>query len=551
MSSELHLLLNVAVAVVIALVGGLLAHRLRQSVIVGYLLAGVVIGPFTPGFVGDREEIAALAEVGVIFLMFALGIEFSFRELARVKGIVVMGTLVQIGLTIGAGVSLAVVLGWPQAQGLFFGCIVAISSSTMVVLKTLIDRGEVASPHGRTLLGILIIQDLATVVMIALLPKLALGSQDFSGVLTSLVTVLGFVGATIVLGNSVVPRFMHRVERLHSPELFLLTAVALALGTATVSAMLGLSPALGAFMAGLMLTETEFDHRVVAEIVPMRNLFATLFFVSVGMLIDPMFVFSRPGEVLGMAAFIMLAKVLASFLAIAPYRPGPSIVIFSSLGLLQVGEAAFILSRVGVQIGAISESLQTLILTSSVLSIAATPPAFALAAKLTATLGRLPRVQQLLSGQGLQPPGVMMQRDHAVVIGYGRVGRRVTEGLRRAGLDIIIVDDSQAGRELVPPDVPMIHGNAVQASILRAASVESARLLVVALPDSGTTRAVVRELRALNPSAPILARAARPEDEAILPELGATAVVAPEAAGAQLLLERCAHELNLDMVDLP
>ena len=248
-----------------------MAHRLRQSVIVGYLLAGVVIGAFTPGFVGDREQIAALAEVGVIFLMFALGIEFSLRELARVKRIALAGTCAQVLLTIAAGVGLGAVIGWPFEQGLFFGGIIAISS-TMVILKTLLDRGEVAASHGRILLSMLIVQDLAAVVLIVLLPQVAAGSDAAAyDVGLTFVKALAFIGATLFLGARVVPQLMHRVERLHSPELFLLTAVALALGTATVSGLVGLSPALGAFMGGLMLSETEFDHRVVAEVVPMQT----------------------------------------------------------------------------------------------------------------------------------------------------------------------------------------------------------------------------------------------------------------------------------------
>jgi monovalent cation:H+ antiporter-2, CPA2 family len=312
MSQELHLLVNVAIAVTVALVGGLLAHAIRQPVIVGYLVAGVVIGPFTPGFIGDREQIAGLAEVGVIFLMFALGIEFSLKDLARVRNVAVFGTTLQILLTIGAGIGLGAALGWPLGQGLFFGGILAISS-TMVVLKMLLERGEVASPHGQVLLGMLIVQDLATVLLVVLLPRLAGGvGLDLLDLVWTLGKAAAFVAATLILGARLVPRIMARVEQLRSPELFLLVAVALALGTATLSAALGLSPALGAFLGGLLLTETEFDHRVIAEVVPMRNLFATLFFVSVGMLIDPTFVMANLVIVLGMAAFISIVKAFST-----------------------------------------------------------------------------------------------------------------------------------------------------------------------------------------------------------------------------------------------
>src|SRR3954452_17525977 len=377
--AELHLIVNIAVAVAVALVGGLLAHRLRQPVIVGYLLAGVAIGAFTPGFIGDREQIASLAEVGVIFLMFALGIEFSLKELARVKGVALIGTGVQMGLTILAGVGLGAALGWPLARGLFFGGVIAISS-TMVILKTLLDRGEVAAPHGRVLLGMLIVQDLAVVILIVLLPQLAgEASLELGDVGLTLLKGVAFIGGVIFLGTRVVPPFMARVERLRSPELFLMTAVALALGTAAGSALLGLSPALGAFLGGLLLTETEFDHRVVAEVVPMRNLFATLFFVSVGMLINPAFIVRHLPTVIGLAFFIMVAKALATLLGVTPFRLGGRTAAFVSLGMVQIGEFSYVLARSGREAVVVSDDFNTLILAASLVTIVLTPVGFGLA----------------------------------------------------------------------------------------------------------------------------------------------------------------------------
>jgi CPA2 family monovalent cation:H+ antiporter-2 len=376
MPAELHLIMNVAAAVGVALVGGLLAHALRQPVIVGYLLAGVAIGPFTPGFVGDREQIAALAEVGVIFLMFALGIEFSLRELARVRAVALGGTTLQVLLTLGAGLVLGLVLGWSFGQALFFGGVIAISS-TMVILKTLLERDEVGAPHGQVLLGMLIVQDLAAVLLIVVLPRLAVRSTIE---LVDLALTLGkagaFIGATLFLGARVVPRLMRRVEALGSAELFLLTAVSLALGTATLSALLGLSAALGAFLGGLLLTETEFDARVVAEMVPMRNLFATLFFVSIGMLIDPSFVLANWGAVLGLSAFIVVAKAVLAGAAVLPFRLGARTIVFTALGLVQIGEFSYVLAQAGRGAGIISDDLNSLILAASVVTIVLTPLAF-------------------------------------------------------------------------------------------------------------------------------------------------------------------------------
>lgn len=570
MGQEAHLILNIAVAVAIALAGGLLAHRLGQSVIIGYLLAGVAIGPFTPGFIGDRAQIAALAEVGVVFLMFALGIEFSLQELGWVRGVALLGTVAQVALTMVAGLGLGWLVGWPFAQSLFFGGIIAISS-TMVILKTLIDRGEVASHHGRVLLGMLIVQDLVAVLLIVVLPQVAGGGAAPGEGLLTLAKAAAFIGATLVLGARVVPRLMARVEELGSAELFLLTAVALALGSATVSTLLGLSPALGAFLAGLLLTETEFDHRVVAEVVPMRNLFATLFFVSVGMLIDPWFILANLPAVFGLAAFIVLAKALITLAVVLPFGLGSKTAVFTALGLIQIGEFSYLLARAGREAGAISDSLHALILTSSVVTIVLTPAAFWVAPRVDLALARLPgvgrrfRPQPTVLGVPAGPAGQITgagygesrvgdggaphkegPAGHAIVVGYGRVGRRVVAGLRAVELPVTVIeDDLHLVREITRQGITAVYGDASYRAILEAAQVDRARLVVVALPDAGATRAVVLNARRANPTAPILARVAREEYDERVRQAGATAIVGPERAGALLLLEESARALGL------
>jgi monovalent cation:H+ antiporter-2, CPA2 family len=344
---------------------------------------------------------------------------------------------------------------------------------------------------------------------------------------------------------------MARVERLRSPELFLLTAVALALGVATLSALLGLSPALGAFMAGLLLTETEFDHRVVAEVVPMRNIFATLFFVSVGMLIDPAFIAASLPAVLGMAAFIVLVKALATVAAVVPFRLGSKATVFTGLGMIQIGEFSYVLARAGREVGAVSEALNSLILTSSMVTILLTPLAFLTAAPLASLLDRRPSVRRWLAGRAHDEAQSGQLAEHAIVVGYGRVGSRVVAGLRSVGLPVVVIEeDLHLVQRLTAGGVPAIYGDASQTLILQAAHPEQARLLVVALPDAGATRVVVREARRFNERLPILARAARLEERAVLSAFGATRVVAPELAGATLLLEASAHLLDLDSATL-
>ncbi len=545
MGAEFHLILNVAIAVTVALIGGLIAHRLHQSVIVGYLLAGIVLGPFTPGFVGDREQIAALAEIGVVFLMFALGIEFSLKELARVRNVALLGTAIQVLLLIGAGVVLGGVLGWPMSQSIFFGGIISISS-TMVILKTLLDRGEVASNQGRVLLGMLIVQDLAVVVLVALLPRLASGSgTDPFDLLFILGKAVAFIAVVLFLGTRVVPHFMARVERLHSPELFLLTAVALALGTATISALLGLSAALGAFLGGLLLTETDFDHRVIAEVVPMRNLFATLFFVSVGMLIDPGFIMTHIPAVLGLTLFIVVAKALLTMGAILPFKLGGKTTVFASLGMIQIGEFSYVLASTGRASGAISAELNSLVLASSVLTILLTPAAFLVAPRVERWLQRAPGLGSLFRARPVLAGDEEALRDHAIVVGYGRVGSYVVQGLRESGLPVVVIEeDMHLVQQIRSEDMSVVYGDASYPSVLGAAHIEHAQLVVVALPDSGATRVVVRNARRVNASVPILARIAREEDEETLKRIGVTQVIAPERAGAQLLLESCLYAVG-------
>ena len=322
--------------------------------------------------------------------------------------------------------------------------------------------------------------------------------------------------------------------------------MALALGAASLSGLLGLSPALGAFLGGLLLTETEFDHRVVAEVIPMRNLFATLFFVSVGMLIDPTFVLHALPAVLGLAAFVALAKVLMTLLAVLPFRLGARTTAFTALGLLQIGEFSYLLAQTGRGVGALSDELNSLILTSSVVTIILTPPAFRLAPAVGRGLDRLPLLGRHLGVPTSAPDEQSLLAGHAVVVGHGRVGGAVASQLQRAGLPVAVVDaDLHVVRHLRAAGVPAVYGDAAYPSVLHAAHPERAHLVVVALPDAGTARAAVAEVRRVNRTVPVLARAAHAEEDEPLRRAGATGVVAPEQAGAELLVEHALAVLRL------
>jgi monovalent cation:H+ antiporter-2, CPA2 family len=550
MAQEIPLVLNVAVALAIAVAGGLAASWLKQSPILGYLLAGVIIGPFTPGFVGNREQIAALADVGVIFLMFGLGVAFSLKDLARVRATATLGTTAQVVLTIIGGLIGGVILGWGSSQGFFFGFVLTASSS-MVILKTLLDRGEIASGHGRLLLSMAIVQDLIVVVLIIVLPKLvAVASEPLDvarDVAVTIVKAVAFVGISLIVGLKVIPWLMGHVTRLRSSELFIVTAAVLALGAASVSTLLGLSPALGAFVAGLLLSESEFDHRVISEVVPVRDLFATLFFVSVGMLIDISFVLENWPMVLATAAFTLLLKSGATFLGILPFRLTARTAAFTTLGMIPVGELNFVLAQVGLETGAISTHVYNLVLTSALVTIVLTPAAFSLAPRLAEQMLRTPFLRRAFdSVTGASTEGGKLEA-HAIVIGYGRVGQSVARGLRDAGMHVAIIDSRLSRvRDGVADGMPAIYGNAFSNTVLEAAHIDNARLAVVALPDFGPARAAIQQLRALNPRIVIAARAEHIVNEDALRAAGAHLVIVPELAGASALLHGA-----LDMLGLP
>jgi CPA2 family monovalent cation:H+ antiporter-2 len=550
MTNEIPLVLNVAIALAIAVAGGFTASWLRQSPILGYLLAGVLIGPFTPGFVGDRGQIAELADVGVIFLMFGLGVAFSLKDLARLRGVATIGTTIQVVLTIAGGVALGSLFAGGAMQGFVFG-VVLVASSSMVILKTLLDRGEIASTHGRLLLSMAIVQDLIVVVLIVILPKLVAlekGLPPYEVAIDVGITVtkaLLFIGISMFVGQRLVPWIMGHVSGLRSSELFIVTAAVLALGSASVSTLLGLSPALGAFVAGLLLSESEFDHRVISEVVPVRDLFATLFFVSVGMLIDVRFIANNWALVLGIAGFTLVLKGLATFIGVLPFRVAARTMAFTSLGMIPLGELNFVLAQVGVQERALSTDMYNLILTSALVTIVLTPAAFSFAPKLAESLLKVGWLRGFFDGgRGIECEAAQLDQ-HAIVIGYGRVGQSVARGLREAGLIVAVIDARLSRvREGLADGWPSIYGNAFSATVLEAAHIGSARLVVIALPDFGPARAAIAQVRSMNPNLVIAARAEHPSNELDLRGAGAHLVVVPELAGATALLRGALERLQ-------
>jgi CPA2 family monovalent cation:H+ antiporter-2 len=436
-------------------------------------------------------------------------------------------------------------------QGFVFGAVITASSS-MVILKTLLDRGEIASGHGRLLLSMAIVQDLIVVVLIVIVPKLialerGLPLQEVAiDVGLTIVKALVFIGLALVIGLRLVPWLMGHVTRMRSSELFIVMAAVLALGAASVSALLGLSAALGAFVAGLLLSESEFDHRVISEVVPVRDLFATLFFVSVGMLIDLGFIVDHWPEVLGVAAFTLVLKALATFVGVVPFRVTARTAAFTTLGMVSLGELNFVLAQAGLQSGALTSDLYNLVLTSALVTIVLTPAAFNFAPVFADFLAHRPALRVWFdTGTGASAEAAALEA-HAIVIGYGRVGQSVAKGLREAGMTVAVIDSRLSRvRDGVGDGLQSIYGNAFSPTVLEAAHIDTARLAVVALPDFGPARSTIQQIRTSNPRIVIAARAEQSANEEALRRAGADLVIVPELAGATALLHGVLDRLSL------
>ena len=551
MGTTLPLLINLSAALAAAFVCGLIATSLRLSPIVGYLVAGIAVGPFTPGFVADHDTIAALADIGIVLLMFALGIAFSLRDLARVGRVAIGGTLLQVLLTIGGGWLVGRVFGVPVGEALYLGAIL-VASSSMVILKSLLDRGEIASSHGRLLLSMSIVQDLVVVVLVAVLPQVMASEANSDPfelaqvVGIKLLVAAVFIGAGTFAGLRYVPRVMDYVTRRQSPELFTALTALLALGIAAFSAAIGLSAALGAFMAGLMLSESEYDKRLTSEIVPFRDLTTMLFFVFVGMMVDVEFLLSHGGAVLGLALLVLVLKWLATLIGLLPFALEARTLAFTSVGMVPIGELNYLLANAGLPVGAVSNATYNLVLGASVISILLTPAAFHAAPVVARSLQRVPGLKRRFAGVTVYAEATTISSD-AVVIGYGRVGDTVARGLQALGMTVTAVDHRlNLVRDATARGLRGVYGDAAARIVLDAAHVSTARLVVIAVPDMTTARTALKLVRELNASATVIVRARSETDLEALLQAGADGTLVPEIAGAEALLQA-----SLDRLAMP
>lgn len=546
---ELPILTNIAVALAIAFCGGLIARRLGLPTIAGYLVSGVAIGPFTPGFVGDIEAISQLAELGVIFLMFGVGLHFSMRDLWEVRDIAVPGALVQMAIVTALGFALTQAWGWSVSSGLVLGLAVSIAS-TVVLLRGLMDQGLLNTRYGRVAVGWLVLEDLATVLILVLLPALAPSGQgDVWG--TAGIAILkagGFIGLMLLAGARFAPWLLLRIASTRSRELFILAVVAIAVGTAFGSAELfGVSLALGAFLAGVVVSGSSISYQVGAEVVPFRETFAVLFFVSVGMLVNPRYLLDHAGQVLALTLLIVFGKsIIASLLGFLFPHPARTALIVGA-GLSQIGEFSFILGRAGLELNLLNQDQYSLILAGSVLSIMVNPLMFRGVPHVEAALRRFPQLWRIIDRHGPAPqPRHELLKDHVVVVGYGRVGQHIVTVLGRLQIPRLVVE-IDAGRiaALEQQGIPALMGDAANSELLNHAGLEQARALVVTLPDEAATEVVVAAARQLAPQLPIIARAATQSGVNRLAQLGALDVIHPELEGGLEIVRHTLLRLGL------
>ena len=533
MHHEISLITTIAAALGLGLLFGMLAIRLKLPALVGYLAAGVLIGPATPGFVADVQLAAQLAEIGVMLLMFGVGLHFSLRDLLEVKGVALPGALLQIGVATAMGIGLTYMWGWSLGAGLVFGLALSVAS-TVVLLRALEARGVLDSMNGRIAVGWLVVEDLVMVLVLVMLPALSgpLGGKGEAG--TELWPALGktllqvgaFVAFMLVIGRKIFPWFLWRVAKTGSRELFTLAVIAAAVGIAYGSSHLfGVSFALGAFFAGMVLRESELSHRAAEESLPLRDAFSVLFFVSVGMLFDPMVLVEYPLQVLATVAIILFGKSLAAFVLVLALRYPINTAVTVSASLAQIGEFSFILAALGMQLELLPVLGQNLILAGAIISIAVNPLMFSLAAPLEKWLRSRPDLARKLERSSDPLAELPMETAHeklsgqVVLVGFGRVGRRIADDLAARGVHFVVAEQN---REIVEAlrdrGIPAVVGNAAEPAVLIQAHITHAALLVIATPDTFHVRRMVEIARMLNPSIRAVVRSHNHNEAALLRE---------------------------------
>ena len=548
MAADHAFVLDLTLALGSSAVGGLVAHRLRQPALLGYLLSGLLIGPSGFGLLRDLEQIEGLAEIGVAFLLFALGVEFSLAELRRVRNIAIQGSLLQMGGTITLVTLLTVVVGWSSSwpQGFFLGLVLSLSS-TAVVLKLLTERGETGTVHGQIMLAILIAQDLALGLMLAFLPALTQPDTLGATLATALAKFLVFLAGAIALGRWGVPWLLRTVAATESQELFLLTVIALCLGVAWFTSLLGLSIEMGAFVAGLMVAEVDYADQALGRVLPLRDTFACLFFASVGMLIDPQVLLENWIWIVELVSLVMVGKALIILPVVLRFGYSFKTALLVAVGLNQIGEFSFVLALQGFNLGLINEPQYLLLLGTAAITLVLTPAWMKSAPALLVGMMKLPGLRtwlhQLSEPQMFAVPDNLT--DHVIVAGYGRVGQVLVNILQNRGYGVLVIENSEAAiQRLRQRQLPFVYGDADAEQVLDKTHLETAKALAIALPDPTSTRLLLQRALVRAPELDIIARSHTDAEIDLLTQMGAREVVQPEFEAAMELGSHLLHTLG-------
>ena len=531
----------------LAFLGGFLAKKLKQSAIIGYLLTGIFLGSWLISYLKAMPILSDLVNIGIAFLMFTIGLELSFKRLYRVRDIVFWGGILEILGVIVLGVLILPLFGFDFYSSLFMAATFSLSS-TAVVVKILSEKGELDALHGEIMLGWLLIQGLAVLTMVMILPALAgVGDGGWSQLIFSIVKAAGFLVLAILLGRKILPFLINKVADLQSRELLLLAIVAICLFLTLVSAALGLSIALGAFLAGMIISETSERHAIFSQIRPLRDIFSILFFVSLGMFLTPRFLVANFPQILGLALGVIFFKFLIILILTFYLGYHAKTAILISLGLVQVGEFSFILASLGMNQGLIDSQVYSLILAVTILTLLVAPGLISFAPKLYLKLRKtsqkhLPRVFQRLfvryDSSKSHAAGLNLE-NHVVICGHGRTGNWIARALRMIGIPFVVIDyDHQVISRLKENDIPALYGDPADIDVLDYAQIEKAKIVIIAIPDEATQEMVVANCQTLNSSVKIISRLHQGKEQSRLKALGVTSVIQPEFETALSIIHR-------------
>lgn len=534
---------DIVVIMVAALVGALIAQKLKQPLILGYIFAGIIVGPYTGGVtVGDIHDIELLAEIGVALLLFALGLEFSLSELKPVRNIALFGTPIQVVLTIGIGFLIGkYFLGWSTVSSIWLGALISLSS-TMVTLKTLMNRGLVGTLSSKVMIGMLIVQDMAVIPMMIILPQLSDINAGLPLLGFAVIKSVIFILLMLYVGKKLLPWILSNVAKWNSRELFILSITAIGLGIGYATYLFGLSFAFGAFVAGIVLSESDYGHQALSDIIPLRDIFGLLFFTSVGMLLDPMFLIANWGKIISLVLIIGVFKGAIFFVLSMLFGYINIIPIAVGLGLFQIGEFAFVLARTGLSVQAIDQNTYSLVLAVSVVSMVITPFASSLATPLYKLKKRLFNYEPL---QTANIPNSGFS-EHVVIAGGGRVGQHIAEVLTKLDIQFIIIElNYQRMVECKNLNFPVVYGDMTHQTVLEVSRLQAAKLLLITTPSLIISQSIVKQALFLKPELRIIVRSDGVEQSRTLYNSGVYMVVLPEMeAGLEIARQAL---INLEM----